>query len=93
MKPLAFASATTCEKVLPAPKLLKIKDRVPLRMPSICISSSPVSSRLLRVDMTGNPAPTVPYKHTMHWELYTSLYITVGAQALAVSRGGFALCK
>ncbi len=65
MKPLAFASATTCEKVLPAPKLLKIKDKVPLRMPSICTISSPVSSRLLRVDMTGKPAPTVPYKHIM----------------------------
>lgn len=66
VKPLAFASATTCEKVFPAPKVLKIKDRVPLRMPSICISSSPVSSRLLRVDMTGKPAPTVACKHTMH---------------------------
>ena len=62
VKPLALASATTCENVLPAPKLLKMNDKVPLRMPSMLSNSSPVFNKVCRVDMTGKPAPTVACK-------------------------------
>jgi hypothetical protein len=44
---------------MPGLKLLKIKLSVPLRMPSIDSTRSPVSIRSFRVEITGRPAPTV----------------------------------
>ena len=38
---------------------LKMYDSVPEKMPSICLTLSPVSVRVLSVDRMGRPAPTV----------------------------------
>jgi hypothetical protein len=49
----------TSLKAMPGLKLLKMKLRVPLRMPSMLSTRSPVSISSFSVDMIGRPAPTV----------------------------------
>ena len=59
--PFAFASFTASENGCPGPKLLKIKDRVPLKTPSKVVILSPVHRRECTVDKTGRPAPTLAW--------------------------------
>ena len=51
------------EKGLSWLNMLKMYDRVPLKMPSTLRMRSPVSIKCFKVAMTGSPAPTVAYIH------------------------------
>lgn len=62
--PRALASVTMSEKGLSWLNMLKMYDRVPLKMPSTLRMRSPVSTKCFRVAITGRPAPTVACTHT-----------------------------
>ncbi|CAD6503558.1 BgTH12-03218 [Blumeria graminis f. sp. triticale] len=60
--PSSFALRTSADHNPPAPSVgvneLNRKDIVPLNTPSILMTSSPVSIRSFKVEITGSPAPT-----------------------------------
>jgi len=63
--PLSFACFTTCENfwgfasVSEGENELNKNDKVPDKIPSIWIISSPVSNKSTNVEIIGSPAPTV----------------------------------
>mmetsp|Transcript_57167 Transcript_57167/g.185136 ORF Transcript_57167/g.185136 Transcript_57167/m.185136 type:complete len:231 (-) Transcript_57167:332-1024(-) len=59
VKPLFLASFTTSEYFMPGFHVLKMYERVPLKMPSTFVTSSPAFSSVCSGPTIGNPAPTV----------------------------------